>query len=103
VMSSSGRGCMRAHAPLGWRPVQQPSSHLLAWRSSSRVVSARAESSGVEPLHALVVGGGPAGFATALMLSRRGYRGVTVLEKVPWYGALMGCWGARLHAGSMLS
>lgn len=31
----------------------------------------------------LIVGGGPAGFATALMLAKRGWRDITVLEKRP--------------------
>ena len=29
----------------------------------------------------LIVGGGPAGFATALMLAKRGWKNITVLEK----------------------
>ena len=31
----------------------------------------------------LIVGGGPAGFATALMLAKRGWKNITVLEKRP--------------------
>ncbi|MEO8890139.1 MAG: FAD-dependent oxidoreductase, partial [Coleofasciculaceae cyanobacterium] len=31
----------------------------------------------------LIVGGGPAGFATALMLAHRGWKKITVLEKRP--------------------
>ena len=31
----------------------------------------------------LIVGGGPAGFASALMLAKRGWKNITVLEKRP--------------------
>ena len=33
--------------------------------------------------NAVIVGGGPAGFATALMLAKRGWHQITVLEKRP--------------------
>ncbi|MEO0970542.1 MAG: FAD-dependent oxidoreductase [Cyanobacteria bacterium J06639_18] len=39
----------------------------------------------------LIVGGGPAGFATALMLAKRGWKNITVLEKRP--DACISCFG----------
>ncbi|MGL4881442.1 MAG: FAD-dependent oxidoreductase, partial [Waterburya sp.] len=35
------------------------------------------------PNDAVIVGGGPAGMATALMLAKRGWQNITVLEKRP--------------------
>ena len=48
-----------------------------------RVASTSTSTSGVQKSGVLIVGGGPAGLATALMLKKRGWTDIKVLESRP--------------------
>lgn len=85
--TTSGRTDWRPRTRLrdASRPMPQPLgalNRLLASAAADASSPSASSSSSVQQGGVLVVGGGPTGTAVALMLARRGWRDITVLEKV---------------------
>lgn len=70
-------GCTLRHAA-SRQNIQMVTASTTASDSTGPSVSAAFS----KPTSTAVVGGGPAGLATAIMLARRGYRHITVLERL---------------------
>lgn len=81
----SGSSSMRTHALAIQVPAAAEHDPRAAASSpsTSTSTSAAASSTPVQVVDALIVGGGPAGLATALMLHKRGWKRIVVLEQQP--------------------
>ena len=81
----SGSSSVRTHALAIQVPAaaEHDSRAAASLPSTSTSTSTAASGTPVQVVDALIVGGGPAGLATALMLHKRGWKRIVVLEQQP--------------------